>query len=200
MEHKCPVILDVDGLDIQAEGARLRDEGPVRLVEMPGGVRAWAIAGADVQRRLLMDPRVSKDPRRHWKAWRDGDVADDWPLRIWVSVQNMFTAYGTEHRRLRSLASSAFTARRTAALRPGIEDITRVLLDRIANLPTGQPVDLRATFAYPLQVDRGPTSERWWTRCSTPRPHPRPRRPTPSRCTESSPSWWPTNEPTQPTT
>lgn len=153
MEHKCPVILDVDGLDIQAEGARLRDEGPVRLVEMPGGVRAWAIAGADVQRRLLMDPRVSKDPRQHWKAWRDGDVADDWPLRIWVSVQNMFTAYGTEHRRLRSLASSAFTARRTAALRPGIEDITRTLLDRIADAPTGQPVDLRATFAYPLPVD-----------------------------------------------
>jgi cytochrome P450 len=153
MDQQSPVVLDVDGLDIQAEGARLRDEGPVRLVEMPGGVRAWAVAGADVARRLLIDPRVSKDPRQHWRAWRDGDIADDWPLRIWVSVRNMFTAYGTEHRRLRSLTASAFTARRVAALRPGIEAITANLLDRIAAAPRGEPVDLRAMFAYPLPVE-----------------------------------------------
>jgi cytochrome P450 len=153
VDQKCPVVLDVNGLDIQGEGARIRDEGPVRLVEMPGGVRAWAVGGVEVLRRLLTDPRVSKDPRQHWRAWRDGEIADDWPLRIWVSVQNMFTAYGTEHRRLRSLTAAAFTARRVAALRPSIEGITATLLDRIAAAPRDRPVDLRATFAYPLPVD-----------------------------------------------
>jgi 2-hydroxy-5-methyl-1-naphthoate 7-hydroxylase len=86
MNSGSPVVLDVDGTDIHTEGARLRAEGPVRLVELPGGVRAWAVAGADVLRRLLIDPRVSKDPHSHWAAWRDGEIADDWPLRIWVSV------------------------------------------------------------------------------------------------------------------
>lgn len=65
----------------------------------------------------------------------------------------MFTAYGTDHRRLRSLVASAFTARRTAALRPTISDIARRLLDAIAVTPPQQPVDLRADYAYPLPIE-----------------------------------------------
>jgi cytochrome P450 len=117
---------------------------------MPGGVRGWAVSSADLLRSLLTDPRVSKDPRQHWPAWIDGRIAADWPLAIWVSVQNMFTAYGTEHRRLRSLVAAAFTARRTAAMRPTVETITLDLLDAIEQ--QGSPSDLRAMFAYPLPV------------------------------------------------
>ncbi|HVV19921.1 MAG TPA: cytochrome P450 [Pseudonocardiaceae bacterium] len=146
-----PYVLDVDGTDIQGEGAALRAAGPVTQVELPGGVRAWAVAGYDALRGLLGDPRVSKDPVQHWPQWMNDEIAEDWPLRIWVSVRNMFTAYGTEHRRLRSLVSAAFTARRTEALRPAIEAITVRLLD---GLGTGaEPVDLRAGYAYPLPVD-----------------------------------------------
>lgn len=150
MTVECPFILDIDGNDIQGEGARLRERGPATLVELPGGVRAWAIGSAELLRGLLTDPRVSKDPRQHWSAWRSGEIAEDWPLRIWVSVQNMFTAYGSEHRRLRSLVAAGFTARRTMALRPQIEEITGNLLD---NLAGSAPVDLRAEFAYPLPVE-----------------------------------------------
>jgi cytochrome P450 len=152
MAERCPFTLDVDGTDIQAEGARLREQGPVTLVELPGGVPAWAVSDFGVQSRLLTDPRVSKDARRHWAAWAKGEVAEDWPLRIWVSVQNMFTAYGQDHKRLRSLVASAFTARRTAALRPRIEEICAQLLDDIAAQPDG-PVDMRAHYAYPVPVE-----------------------------------------------
>ncbi|MET7442851.1 cytochrome P450 [Streptomyces sp. NPDC005568] len=104
-------------------------------------------------RRLLTDPRVSKDPRQHWPLWIDGAISPEWPLFTWVAVRNMFTAYGGDHRRLRLLVSKAFTARRTAALRPRIEQLTGDLLDRLhAAGRGGEPVDLREEFCYPLPI------------------------------------------------
>nr|CEL15539.1 putative cytochrome P450 hydroxylase [Kibdelosporangium sp. MJ126-NF4]CTQ98205.1 putative cytochrome P450 hydroxylase [Kibdelosporangium sp. MJ126-NF4] len=105
----------------------------------------------DALRRLLSDQRVSKDPRQHWPRFVNGEISQEWPLLLWVAVQNMFTAYGGDHRRLRSLVSKAFTPRRTAALRPQIEQITADLLDELATSP--QPVDLREGFAYPIPIE-----------------------------------------------
>jgi 2-hydroxy-5-methyl-1-naphthoate 7-hydroxylase len=143
--------LDVNGSDIHSEGARLRALGAATQVELPGGVRVWAVTGHEPLRRILADPNVSKDAEQHWTAYVNGEIAEDWPLRIWVSVRNMFTAFGDDHRRLRSLVASAFTARRTTALRPAIEQITGDLLDTIAATP--EPVDLRAHYAYPLPIE-----------------------------------------------
>jgi cytochrome P450 len=120
-------------------------------VELPGQVVAWSVTGLDTLKRLLSDPRVSKDPRQHWTAYTNGEIPADWPLHIWVSVQNMFTAYGGDHRRLRSLVSKAFTPRRTEALRPQVEQITAGLLDDLAT--RSGTVDLREAFAYPLPIE-----------------------------------------------
>ncbi|GGP54852.1 cytochrome P450 family protein [Saccharothrix coeruleofusca] len=146
-----PYVLDPTGRDIHREAAELRARGPATPVELPGGVRAWAITSAELIRRLLADPRVSKDAARHWPPWSAGEIPEDWPLHLWVSARNMFTAYGEEHRRLRSLVAKAFTARRTAALRPRVERITADLLDALAAGP--DRVDLRERFAHPLPIE-----------------------------------------------
>ncbi|MEU9837104.1 cytochrome P450 [Streptosporangium sp. NPDC048047] len=121
-------------------------------MELPGAVQAWAVTDYELLRRLLADPRVSKDPRRHWPPFIKGAIPQDWPLYTWVAVTNMFTAYGADHRRLRRLISAAFTPRRTEALRPRIQQITDDLLEDLAALPPGQVVDLRETFAYQLPM------------------------------------------------
>ncbi|MER7815638.1 cytochrome P450 [Streptomyces sp. NPDC096153] len=145
--------MDLTGRDIHGEAARIRERGPVTPVELPDGVQAWAVSSPDLLKRLLTDPRVSKDPRRHWTQWINGEIPPEWPLFTWVAVQNMFTAYGGEHKRLRALVSKAFTARRTAALRPRIEEISATLLDRIEEAGQhGRVVDLREEFCYPLPI------------------------------------------------
>ncbi|NUS42288.1 MAG: cytochrome P450 [Mycobacteriaceae bacterium] len=147
-----PIVLDVTGADIHGEIARLRERGPATLVELPGGVRAWSVTDTALLERLLTDARVSKDPRQHWPAFINGEVPPDWPLFLWVAVNNMFTAYGSDHRRLRRLVSPAFTARRTAAMQPSIEAITAELLDGLAAAPAGEAVNLREAFCYQLPM------------------------------------------------
>lgn len=146
------IVLDMAGADTHGEAARLRERGPAALVELPNGVPAWSVTDAAALKSLLADPRVSKDPRQHWTAFINGEITQEWPLFPWIAVDNMFTAYGTEHRRLRRLVARAFTARRTAALRPRIEQITTELLDALAAMPDGAVVDLRAHYAYPVPI------------------------------------------------
>ena len=153
-------------------------------VELPDGVEAWAVSSPDLLKKLLTDPRVSKDPRQHWPVWINGEISPEWPLFTWVAVQNMFTAYGGEHKRLRTLVSKAFTARRTAALQPRIEEITKTLLDRIDEAGRrSEVVDLREEFCYPLPIqviselfglpeEKGAELRAAWTASSTPPPTP----------------------------
>ncbi len=153
MSEQGSIVIDPSGRDIHGEAARIRERGPVTRVELPDGVEAWAVSSTDLLKKLLTDPRVSKDPRQHWPVWINGEISPEWPLFTWVAVQNMFTAYGGEHKRLRTLVAKAFTGRRTAALQPRVEEITKTLLDRIDEAGRrGEVVDLREEFCYPLPI------------------------------------------------
>lgn len=123
---------------------------------MPSGVRAWYVNRYEVLKQLMLDPRVSRDARRHWPAWQRGEFRDTW-VRAWVDPDSMLSSYGQDHKRLRKLVAPAFTARRTAALLPRVEQITAGLLDEIAaqaeRPETGGVVDLRPTYAHLLPMN-----------------------------------------------
>lgn len=151
MQQQCPIALDTTGQDRHGEAARLRAQGPAAQVELPGGVLAWSLNSYSVIKRVLTDPRVTKSARTHWPAFINGEIPPDWELISWVAMDNMVTAYGKNHVRLRKLVGKAFTSRRTEALRPRAIELTTELLDALeATAGPGDVVDLRERFAYPL--------------------------------------------------
>jgi 2-hydroxy-5-methyl-1-naphthoate 7-hydroxylase len=145
-----PVVIDPTGSDIQAEGARIRAAGPITRVELPGGVPGWSITGYEVAKQVQTDPRFSKNGRLHWDDFVAGKIGESFPLIGWVLMDNMSTAYGADHTRLRKLLAKAFTERRVSDMRPAIEQISAALLDELAATPAGETVDLQARFAQAL--------------------------------------------------
>jgi 2-hydroxy-5-methyl-1-naphthoate 7-hydroxylase len=151
--REIPVVtLDPYGSDHHGEAARLRGLGPVVRVELPGGILAWAVSHHEHLSALVNDPRVSKN-WRHWSAIQRGDIPDDWPLIGMLKVDNMVTADGAEHHRLRRLVTKTLTQRRVQEMRPRIAEIVDALLDALPShaAPDGT-VDLRQHFAYPVPM------------------------------------------------
>lgn len=137
-----------------AAHARLLAEGrQVVPVVLPGEVPGAAVIGHEALKEFLTHPGVGKDVR-HFAALREGGVPEGWPLATFAHVRGMTTADGTDHRRLRSLVSRAFTPRRVAELRPRVVALTAQLLDGLERRASESDgiVDLHRHFALPLPL------------------------------------------------
>ncbi|MFI9047384.1 cytochrome P450 [Streptomyces sp. NPDC053427] len=146
------IALDPFVADLEAETARLRADGPLAAVELPGGVPVWAVTHHAEARALMTDRRVVKDIAL-WTAWQRGDIPEDWPLIGLVNPgRSMLTVDGEEHRRLRTLVAQALTPRRVDEMRPRVTELTEDLLDGLTGRAPGEAVDLKAEFAYPLPM------------------------------------------------
>lgn len=148
-----PHRMDPAGGCPHADNARLLARNAVASVVLPGDVEGMAVLGHDALKEFLAHPDVAKGAE-HFAALRDGRIPDGWPLRTFATVQGMTTADDADHRRLRSLVSKAFTARRVEELRPRIETVTAQLLDGLdeAAAQGGGVADLRSHFALPLPM------------------------------------------------
>jgi cytochrome P450 len=130
--------------DPHAFFARMRAEGPVTQVRLPGRGRSWLITRYADVRAALADPRLHKE-------WATKLTGPDWkpdPVTGFLAV-HLLNSDPPSHTRLRRLVTKAFTARRVAGLRPRVESITASLLDA---LDGRDEADLIETFAFPLPV------------------------------------------------
>jgi cytochrome P450 len=132
--------------------ALMREQAGLIRGSTPEGSTVWYATRADQIRTVMGDPRfvtrVVPEP-----GAVDPFVAMLGLLGISDDLVRHITgmlAYsaGTEHRRLRRLASTAFTGRRVTEFRPRVQEMTDELLDRLAT--EDGPVDLVGGFAYPL--------------------------------------------------
>jgi cytochrome P450 len=144
--------MDPTGADVHADAAALREAGAACPVMLPGGVPGMIISRHRELRDFLADPKVAKNAR-HFAAHQEGRIPAQWQLNAFALVNGMTTADGDDHRRLRGLATKAFTPRRVAAMRPWIEELTAGLLAALPGRANADGVvDLRRHFAYPLPM------------------------------------------------
>ena len=149
---RAPRPLAPGGAGRAAADALLREAGAVVPVLLPGEVPAVAVTRHAVLREVLAHPEVAKNAC-HFAALHDGTVPPGWPLTTFATVDGMTTADGADHRRLRGLVTKVFTARRVAALRPRVVELTAGLLDGLPDAAAADgTVDLRRHFAYPLPM------------------------------------------------
>ncbi|MEU2056401.1 cytochrome P450 [Streptomyces bungoensis] len=117
----------------------LRKEPPQK-VRIRGG-EAWLVTRHADVRRVLNDNRFSAD-----------DQKPGFPIRIQLPPEPGVMSFNRmddpEHGRLRRMAMTEFTARRTRALRPEVELLVERLLDELAAGPN--PADLVEGFAVRL--------------------------------------------------
>ncbi|WP_308345410.1 cytochrome P450 [Streptomyces sp. ISL-94] len=149
-----PHVIDPAGGCPHALNARLRAQGAVAEVVLPGGVPGAVVLGHDALKEFLAHPDVAKDAR-HFPALHDGTIPPDWPLRVFANAQGMHTSDDADHRRLRSLAGKAFTARQVERLRPRVDELAAELLDDLGRAAAEAPdgvADLHTHFALPLPM------------------------------------------------
>lgn len=139
--------------------SRMREQAPlVRGSFFGRGTPLWLATRYDDVKMVLGDARFVNNPASvpdldieniRLKEIEARGIPREYARYVLDSVLD---ADGADHIRLRKLVSRAFTARRVSELRPRVEEITEVLLDRLAATADDGVVDLMEHFAYPLPI------------------------------------------------
>jgi vitamin D3 1,25-hydroxylase len=123
----------------------VREQAPVREVELPEGGTTWLVTRYADARSVMADPRFVKDFRNSLPEEQRANVPGlPAPAGLMMLLNDP-----PVHTRLRKLVVKAFTVRRVAALRPRIETIAAALLE---GMPGAAAVDLVADYAVPLPM------------------------------------------------
>lgn len=133
--------------------AALRHAGPVVRAEAQAGGPVWIVTEYALARRVLSDPRFSKDPALAPSHWHGREATLEPPAS---EQRSLTTIDGEEHLKLRRTHAPAFTSRTLVPKSDRIAAIARELMDDLARTSrqAKEPADLMATFTYhfPLTV------------------------------------------------
>ncbi|MCQ6552237.1 cytochrome P450 [Streptomyces sp. C10-9-1] len=130
-------------LDPSPEYALLRAERPVSRVTLPSGDTAWIVTRFEDVRTVFHDARFSRQA-----ATREG--APRLMPGVEADPDSIVSKDPPDHTRLRKLVAPAFTARRIADMREGIQRTTDGLLDTME--AGGRGGDLVAGLSAPLPI------------------------------------------------
>ncbi|WP_042411224.1 cytochrome P450 [Streptacidiphilus carbonis] len=118
----------------------LRGQKPERIIQFEEELGMWSVFGYPEVVAILGDPvTYSSDLARRFVPDADESLFDG----------NLAQTDPPQHRKLRTLASHAFTPKVVADLAPRIQEITDELLDAVAD--PGR-IEMVADLAYPLAV------------------------------------------------
>lgn len=130
-------------LEPPAEWGRLRQQCPVARVSLPSGDEASLLTRYDDVKQVLSDSRFTRKGGARISANESGGVFNS-------EMARSLPQSGEPHLRWRRMISKWFTAKRMAALRPGIEAMAEELIDDMVE--HGHPADLKASLGFPLPV------------------------------------------------
>lgn len=128
--------------------AAARELGPLRkLTDLP----AYLCTGYAEINAVLRDGAFGKQVFESWPAEMVAVLPEDGSVR--AIGQSILDMNPPDHRRVRSLISSAFTQRRISGLESAIARVTEALLDELAERGAGgASVDFMESFAFSLPV------------------------------------------------
>ncbi|MCA2207234.1 cytochrome P450 [Nocardia rosealba] len=112
---------------------------------------AWSVTRYEKLRELTEDGRLSRDAQQHWPGL--ADVPESWPLTPFLIQPSVLNAYGADHRRLRGIMDTAFTADRLAKLADNLGDRLPTLLVAFGAPGSGRIIDIRQDFAQVIAAE-----------------------------------------------
>lgn len=133
-------------LEPPAEWASLRERCPVAKVTLPSGDGATLLTRYADVRQVLSDPRFS----RKLDASDAARISANESGGVFNSSADALPQSGEAHQRWRRMVSKWFTAKRMAALKPGMAAMAEQLIDDM--VARGAPADLKASLGFPLPV------------------------------------------------